>query len=729
MLMLLLLVCTVANQSVADTRLRVAVYQNSPKLSLDAKGQPQGLFIDILAAIAADEGWQLDYVSGTWQQSMERLERGEVDLLPDVAWTAERARRFQFHREPVMSSWSQVYARLGTEIRSLPDLAGKRVAVLDGSIQESEFRSMVTGFDLDLALVPFASYEDAFAAVALTNADAVVTNRFYGTRHAQQAGLEDTAIIFSPAKLFFAGSPTVPDTVLQAIDRQLVTLKQDASSVYYRSLQRWVAGDPRIVLPQWLLPVISGLIGLLALGVVWVLLLRKQVRARTHLLNQRNQEITVINKTLRAIGAQLNTRQVLQDALQGCLTLTHFQRGLVWVIDDGVAPASDGSQTGSVLTLERHDGAFYAGQEYQAVALPAWEDDFFANDSYRLVAAHQQPRLPITTLLNAGNASWYVYLPLEAQDRVIGIMCLASHNPLHPSSHALGMAQEIGVPLALALANTRLYEKERKYAHDLELRVAERTSELVVANHQLLDAKFAAEKADRIKSAFLATMSHELRTPLNSIIGFTGILLQQLAGPLNPEQNKQLGMVRDSARHLLALINDVLDISKIEAGELELANEPFSVSEAVNRVVNLMRPLAERKGLALVLDSDDSLPVQRGDQRRFEQVLINLVNNAVKFTESGGVTLSVHVDGNQLVIAVADTGIGIKPEDMNELFEAFRQVDSEISRKHDGTGLGLTICRSLIEMMSGTMDVASEWGKGSVFSVYLPLQQQKGESA
>jgi signal transduction histidine kinase len=242
-----------------------------------------------------------------------------------------------------------------------------------------------------------------------------------------------------------------------------------------------------------------------------------------------------------------------------------------------------------------------------------------------------------------------------------------------------------------------------------------------VANHLLLDAKHAAEAADRIKSAFLATMSHELRTPLNSIIGFTGIILQGLAGPLNNEQHKQMSMVRDSARHLLALINDVLDISKIEAGELTLANEPINLLESVHKIYGLMSPLAERKALTFSLIVDPDLPIMIGDQRRFEQVLMNLINNAIKFTEVGKVTLEVHQAADQLEVTITDTGIGIKPEDLDQLFVAFRQIDSEISRKHEGTGLGLTICRSLVEMMGGRVAVSSVWQQGSVFRVILPL--------
>lgn len=270
-------------------------------------------------------------------------------------------------------------------------------------------------------------------------------------------------------------------------------------------------------------------------------------------------------------------------------------------------------------------------------------------------------------------------------------------------------------------------EKEiRELNANLEKRVVERTDELQ-------KALVRAEAADKIKSAFLATMSHELRTPLNSIIGFTGIILQGMAGPLNPEQSKQLGMVRGSAKHLLELINDVLDISKIEAGQLEVSVEKFNLVALIDRVVNALRPAIEKKGLQLHASISDDLSEINSDRRRLEQILINLINNAIKFTEQGTVTVKAELLKDFkasfsaspmpfLKLSVADTGIGIKPEDLDLLFQPFRQIDSGLSRTHDGTGLGLAICRRLLELMGGQIFAVSEWSKGSEFIVLLPLQ-------
>jgi PAS domain S-box-containing protein len=247
----------------------------------------------------------------------------------------------------------------------------------------------------------------------------------------------------------------------------------------------------------------------------------------------------------------------------------------------------------------------------------------------------------------------------------------------------------------------------------LEHKVAERTRELDAARLQ-------AEAADRIKSAFLATMSHELRTPLNSIIGFTGMLVQGLAGPINAEQEKQLGMVRNSSRHLLELINDVLDISKIEAGELELYRAPTDVLAIATQVIDTLRPLAEKKGLALRLVAPPTVRVIETDARRVKQVLINLVNNALKFTDRGGVTVEIREVDQSINIDVKDSGIGIAEKDLPKLFHAFRQVHDGLVRPYDGTGLGLAICRRLVDLLGGTIRVESILGEGSTFSITFP---------
>jgi hypothetical protein len=410
--LLISLFLAIPSASSANRTVTVGVYENAPKIFISESGKPAGIFIDIIEHIAESEGWHLYYVPSTWVEGLDRLAKGEIDLMPDVAHTAERAKFFSFHREPALSSWFQVYARKGSGIRSILDLGGKRISVLDRSVQQDVFAELMDGFKLNTTLISVPDYKTVFEIVARGEADAAITNRFYGVMHAQKRGLEDTKVVFHPTFLFFAAGKNTPQHLLDTIDNHLVNMKSDPESVYYKSLKRWISEEVTFKLPAWVqtLGWVVGVILLVSIG--GAVFLKRQVNARTLELKQINQE--------------------------------------------------------------------------------------------------------------------------------------------------------------------------------MEQRIVKRTAELAAAMEK-------AQAADRIKSAFLATMSHELRTPLNSIIGFTGIMLQGLAGSLNPEQHKQMSMVQGSARHLLALINDVLDISKIEAGQLTLSITPFELKASIEKVVKQVSPLAEKK--------------------------------------------------------------------------------------------------------------------------------------
>lgn len=288
----------------------------------------------------------------------------------------------------------------------------------------------------------------------------------------------------------------------------------------------------------------------------------------------------------------------------------------------------------------------------------------------------------------------------------------------------LGVAAAATLLLSTLIgARNRVEDKLRQYQVDLESLVDERTATLRKALQELTVAKERAEEADRMKSAFLATMSHELRTPLNSIIGFTGLLLQRMAGPVNEEQEKQLTMVKNSANHLLELICDVLDITQIEAGQFRLDREEFSLPDAIMKVVRGVAPQAEKKGVALKVEISSEVGTVAADPRRVEQILVNLLRNAVKFTENGEISIVCRVEGEQYLTTVRDTGIGIGKEDLEKLFTPFRQVDSGLSRKYEGTGLGLFICKRLIDLIGGTIRAESRVGEGSVFTFSLPIER------
>ena len=269
-------------------------------------------------------------------------------------------------------------------------------------------------------------------------------------------------------------------------------------------------------------------------------------------------------------------------------------------------------------------------------------------------------------------------------------------------------------PFPVSYTEYKRKEPLRRSLEQLEQKFAERTRELEEANAQLRDL-------DRIKSEFLANMSHELRTPLNGIIGFSELMYDGKLGTLSADQKEYIGDVLNSGKHLLSLINDVLDLSKVEAGRMEVLNSTFAIEHVITEVVQNIAPIMSVKELKLIREIPIDLPETTTDRRKLFQILLNLASNAVKFTDRGEIRIRCEVLRGTMRVSVADTGIGIKPADLEILFKPFSQADSSLRKRHEGTGLGLYLSQRLASLLRGELAVKSEYGKGSTFTVMLPL--------
>ncbi len=759
--------------------------------------------------ISVEEGWTLVYVPCQWADCLSALGSGQIDLMPDMAYSTDRAQIYDFNTTPVLTSWSQVYANPRLTVNGFADLTGKRVALLNGSIQQTVFAQYMSGFGFKVTIVTTDTLEDAFQLAANGSVDAAIANNFFGDYFYKQYGLVKTPIVFLPSTLFYATAKGRNADLLEAIDRHLNAWIQEPNSTYYTTLSRWTEALPAPVfqIPQYIYWVIGIIGGLFVLALATVLLLRGQVRARTRHLEQANQALresetryqlistvasdyvfssrldadgkfsftwvagafeTITGYTLEEYVAHGGWRAAVhpddliiydgdieklranQPAVSDMRTLTKSGK-TVWVrvyahpvldpahkeltsIYGAVQDISDRKQSeerlaeserkyrelvehaNSIILRWKRDGRItylnefgqrffgysaeeIVGRHVMGTIVPATESD--GRDLHRLMDQILADPAAFEQNINEnmrrnGERVWIAWT-----NRIV-------RDPQGQIAEILSIGADI-------TERKRAEDAIRELNSNLERRVIERTAELAVARDR-------AEEADRLKSVFLATMSHELRTPLNSIIGFTGIILQELAGPLNAEQRKQLEMVRDSSRHLLALINDVLDISKIEAGQLEVRIEPFDLGVSIEKMIGIVKPMLEKKGLAMRVELAPEIGAFTSDQRRVEQILLNLLNNAIKFTEQGEVTLTAKDLPDRLQISIADTGIGIQPEDLEKLFQPFHQIDSGLTRQHEGTGLGLAICRRLAELLGGEVRAASVWGKGSTFTLTLPKE-------
>ncbi len=367
--------------------------------------------------------------------------------------------------------------------------------------------------------------------------------------------------------------------------------------------------------------------------------------------------------------------------------------------------------------IENFSGPFALWDSRQRLLL--WNKSFA--DAFKLGPELLRPRTSYEAI-SAASAANIRREKTDPENPEVRIVELVSGEWLHivERRSADGGAISVGVDITpIKRKEEELARNERRLT-DALARAESQEYKIKALAREAYEERAKAEEASRAKSAFLANMSHELRTPLNAVIGFSEIMAKELFGPVGNEQYKQYSSdIYDSGNHLLELINDILDMAKIEAGKLTLSPRPLDPSVAIEQAVRLTKRKAEEKGLTIVVDAEN-LPEIEADHRAVKQVLLNLLSNAVKFTDTGAIM--VHARGGQagLTMRVVDTGCGIPAEHLPRLARPFEQVEQELSRNHSGTGLGLALTKSLVEMHGGKLAIQSEIGRGTIVTVTLP---------
>jgi len=422
--------------------------------------------------------------------------------------------------------------------------------------------------------------------------------------------------------------------------------------------------------------------------------LLSELQERTRQLSQSVNQLTALGEVGRAVSSTLDLETVLSTIVSRAVQLSGLDGGVVFEYDERAEEFVQRAmtETGEALAEARRATRIRKGEGvlgHTAFTLePVQVPDIAVPGAY-------EGRLR-ETLIESGIRA-ILAVPMVRESRLIGCLGVTRNSPGEFPAETIELLRTFATQSALAIQNARLFQE-----------IADKSGQL--------------EAASRHKSEFLANMSHELRTPLNAVIGFSEVLIQRMFGDLTEKQDEYLKDIYASGQHLLSLINDILDLSKIEAGRMELAPAPFHLPTALENAVTLVKERAARHGITLQLDLDPRLGEVVGDERKVKQVLLNLLSNAVKFTPEGGrITLkAVQRDGG-VEIAVTDTGIGIAPEDQAAIFEEFRQVGSD-ERRREGTGLGLTLAKKFVELHGGRIWVESELGRGSTFTFTLPLR-------
>jgi signal transduction histidine kinase len=421
----------------------------------------------------------------------------------------------------------------------------------------------------------------------------------------------------------------------------------------------------------------------------------QELEARTRELAQSVGELRALGAVSQAVSSTLDLETVLSTIASHAVQLSGTDCGVIYEYDEGEKEfdlrASHRMETEVVESLRAAPIHLGEGATGRAATMRAPVQVSDISNEREYTAARARP-----LLIRLGYRS-ALSVPLLREQQIMGALTVWRRQSGEFKPEVINLLQTFATQSALAIHNARLFREIQEKGQQLEL-------------------------ASKYKSQFLASMSHELRTPMNAVLGYTRMLLMNVYGEL-PEKVKDVHQRIDkSGRHLLGLINDVLDFSKIEAGQLTLTINPYSIKDVIQAVVTGTQSLATEKKLELRITAPGDLPAASGDERRIAQVLLNLVGNAIKFTDAGEVRIHAAATDGALAVSVADTGPGISPADQEHIFEEFRQAEGSIAQRKGGTGLGLAIAKKIVELHGGKIWVESEVGKGSKFTFTLPLR-------
>ena len=420
-----------------------------------------------------------------------------------------------------------------------------------------------------------------------------------------------------------------------------------------------------------------------------------EVRARTRELARSVSELKALGEVSEAVNSTLDLKTVLETIVAKAVQLSEADAGAIYVF-------SKTSQRFKLRATYGMSKELIEAISHQVISVT----DAVIGEAAQRRSPVQVADLKTTNVsslqkvvLDAGYRSVLV-VPLLRPEKIVGAFVVRRKTPGLFQDSTVELMETFAAQSVLAIQNARLFSEIDEKSHQLEV-------------------------ASRHKSQFLANMSHELRTPLNSVLGFTEMLVDGLYGELPERAKATLSRVQTNGRHLLGLINDVLDLSKIEAGQLKLTVESYSVGQIVKSVASATEPLARAKHLDLRTAVAENLPLGKGDERRLTQVLLNLVGNAIKFTDKGSIDIVAKMNNDFFEFTVRDTGPGIASEQQARIFEEFHQVDDSSTREKGGTGLGLAISKRIVEMHKGSIEVESTVGGGSTFRVMLPVNVEE----
>ena len=675
---------------------KFGVFDASPLISIGDDGRGSGVFSDFLEAVASEEGWKIEYVSGTFAECMERGKNGEVDLIGSIMHMKDREEFLDFNESSILIIWGQVFVGLDSDISMIFDLAGKRVGVMKGGAHGSNFINLAKKFDIDCEIVEYRGYAEVTEALHSGQVDAGVYASVNGHKYEREGVLKQTSIIFNPTRMKFATAKGTNDDILKAIDTHFNKWEADTKSEYYKILDKWFNIETKEVLPWWVLKVVYAVVAVLVIAGVFVFVLRHQVNVRTEALLESEKY-----------------RKRIVDSLIDTFLYRHDTEGVLNYVSSSITQVL-GYSNEEFLT---HYTKYLTDDPINQEVIRRTEESIrgVRQSAYELQVYHKDK-----------SVRWFKFSEtpvFDKDDKVIAVEGVA-----HDITDRVRYEKEIvDKGEQLRATNQQLVASEQQLkASNQQLRANEVEREgllkvLEFKNRELQDVVYTA--------------SHDLKSPLVNISGFSGYLsvscedLQRLTESIDDplsvarirdlainEIPESLGFITSSVDKMKSLIDGLLRISRIGTAEINIVD--VDMNDLLGQVRDAMGyQLRENVSRFHV----GTLPVCCGDVGLLNQVFTNLIDNATKYRESSRdceIEVSGEIVGGEAFYCVRDNGIGVKKAFQGKVFEIFHRLDPEAGIA--GEGLGLTIVTRIVDRLGGRIWLESESGVGCEFFVALP---------